>query len=169
MNRDFAPYMTYGKKVESHWTGSVYKLIEDMSVTASVVLGVDVNRWERYHTLKTWERNWEQNSAGFRERFPRNIEEVKQERISYETELKVSDITPCDKIRFIDSSYNTKFEIKNFGRVKVGKEIRRVVYIDDYHFYLMDTKTEKTGVCYHICQFAEQCENQGIEVQQITQ
>lgn len=167
MDKMFAPYMTYGKMVKSHWTDNVFKLIENMDKTADFVRGVAVEHWGRYQTLKAWEQNWKTNSGGFRERFTGDIEEVEQERISYETELKISDVSPENKVRFITPDYKAKFEVKDFGRVKVNGEVRRVAYIDDYHFYFLDRKTGRAGGCYHICEFAELCESRGIDIQPI--
>lgn len=67
-----------------------------------------------------------------------------------------------NKIRFIDSKYNTLFEINDGESVTIissdGKpSIFECVFIDDYHFYLGGRR----GTCYHICQFAELMERIG--------
>lgn len=63
-------------------------------------------------------------------------------------------------IRFIDSSYNEKFRIKDGGKILITTEDgvtleRPCRYIDDYHL-------EVGTSLYHICEFAErmeQCDN----------
>lgn len=71
------------------------------------------------------------------------------------------------RIRFIDSSYNELFTVPDGSMVVVcNKDSGAVVahykaeFIDDYHLYLT-----KQGFsykrCFHICEFAEMCEQNG--------
>lgn len=65
------------------------------------------------------------------------------------------------KIRFINSDYQTLFEINDGDQIKIEfpdreTQIRQVLYIDDCHI-----KTKREGHrdrSYHICEFAEQME-----------
>ena len=170
MVKNFAKYMKWGKTVESNWTGEVFKLIEDMG-DGDTVKAVSLTNWRRYDLLKAWIRNWESNSCGFRERFEKdgkNIEDCKTEKQGYEEELKISEITPHDKIRFITPSYETKFEVADLSLVSVNGTAARVAYIDEYHFTFADKiNVNLYGGCFHICQFAEICEKENIEVKPI--
>ena len=170
MVKDFAKFMKWGKTVESNWTGEVYQLIEDMG-DGDTVKAVSLTNWNRYHMLKAWIINWESNSCGFRERFKKdgkNIEDCKTEKQGYEEELKISEITPHDKIRFITPSYETKFEVADLTLVSVNGTAARVAYIDEYHFTFVDKiNVNLYGGCFHICQFAEICEKENVEVKPI--
>ena len=61
-------------------------------------------------------------------------------------------------IRFIDSKYNTLFEIKDGGEIIIKsnhhKKIYRCHYLDAYHFQISNS-------IFHICQFAEIMERNG--------
>lgn len=64
-------------------------------------------------------------------------------------------------IRFINSRYNELFRIPDGGKILMEysdgeKSVRICRYIDDYH-------TEIGSQLYHICQFAELCENNGVK------
>lgn len=64
-------------------------------------------------------------------------------------------------IRFINSRYNELFRIPDGGKILMEysdgeKCVRTYRYIDDYH-------TEVGSQLYHICQFAELCENNGVK------
>ena len=160
MVKNFAKYMGYGKLVESLLTGEVYKLIENMSENKDTVQAVNVNDWRRYDLLAAWERNYK-NDKDFRERFAKrgeNIEDCKTEREGYVTELQISNIKPHNKIRFIDTNYNTKFLVEDLQNVIFNGKSKRVIYYDDYHFSFED------GRVFHICEFAELCEKNNIEV-----
>ena len=62
------------------------------------------------------------------------------------------------KIRFIDSRYNTKFEVPDGGAIIIKSNNHKKVYycryIDDYHFQI-------SCQVFHICQFAELMEKNG--------
>ena len=62
------------------------------------------------------------------------------------------------KIRFIDSMYNTLFEISDGDEIIIKtdkhKKVYRCHYLDDYHFQI-------SGCVFHICQFAERMERNG--------
>lgn len=82
--------------------------------------------------------------------------------------MKISEITPHDKIRFITPSYETKFEVADLSLVSVNGTAARVAYIDEYHFTFVDKiNVNLYGGCFHICQFAEICEKENIEVKPI--
>lgn len=168
MNKEFAKYMKCGKKVQSVYTAQVYKLIEDMSANKDMVKAVDMDNWSRYELLNAWIRNWDQNSMGFRERFTENIEDCKAEMQGCEAEVRIDAVSPYNKVRFITSGYETKFEVKDLTYVLVNGKAARVAYIDDCHFTFVDTTAMNLyGGCFHISQFAELCEKNGIEVSPI--
>ena len=62
------------------------------------------------------------------------------------------------KIRFIDSMYNTLFEISDGGEILIKTDKHKKVYcchhIDDYHFKISNS-------VFHICEFAEIMERNG--------
>ena len=160
MVKSFSRYMRFGKLVKSLLTAEVYRLIEDMDENKDTVQAVNVNDWRRYDLLAAWERNYK-NDKDFRERFAKrgeNIEDCKTEREGYVTELQISNIKPHNKIRFIDTNYNTKFLVEDLQNVIFNGKSKRVIYYDDYHFSFED------GRVFHICEFAELCEKNNIEV-----
>lgn len=164
MDKNFSKYMKWGKTVESSWTGETFKLVEDMKTDKPTVLTVKMSNWSRYDMLKAWLRNWEHDN-NFRERFTGNIEECRQEKTSYEEELKVSDITPSNLVRFITPNYETLFSVKDLSKVKVNGKIERVVYLDETHFTFAEGKSFYG--CFHICQFAEICQQNGTKVEPV--
>lgn len=167
MDRKYAKYMKYGKTVKSRLTGKTFKLVEDMDEKKSTVEVVNIENKARYDLLGAWIRNWEQNCCGFRERFEGNIEDCRKERQSYVEKVKISDVEPNDVIRFITPGYETKFEVKDLSVVSVGGKLARVVYVDDYHFSFAYCDMSIWCGCFHICQYAELCERNGIEVKPI--
>jgi hypothetical protein len=69
-------------------------------------------------------------------------------------------------IRFIDPHYNELFRMPDGGQVRLtyrdGRSVVRTCrYIDDYH-------AEIGCSLYHICEFAEMCEQSGIKVEPVT-
>ncbi len=69
-------------------------------------------------------------------------------------------------VRFIDPHYNELFRMPDGGQVRLtyrdGKSVVRTCrYIDDYH-------AEIGSSLYHICEFAEMCEQSGIKVEPVT-
>lgn len=159
MEKNFAKFMKWGKLVKNI-SNEVFKLIENMDNNKDIVKTVNMENWNRYDLLKAWIRNYESNSMGFRDRFDGNVEDCKNEMQSYETDLQITDIEPANKIRFITSDYKTKFEITDFDSVLVNGESRRAIYLDECHFQF------EKGNVYHICQWAEICEKNGIEIKQ---
>ena len=159
MDKKFARYMGYGKRVAGR-DGTVYKLIEEAE-DKDAVKAVREDNLKRYDLLTAWVQNWDSNSCGFRERFTGDIEDCRKERESYEEAVSVAEVIPCDKVRFINPDYQKKFEVDNFADVLVNGEKRTVAYIDDYHFQFIG------GCVYHICQFAELCSMNGIEVSKL--
>lgn len=151
MVREFVKYMKRGKDVESSYTGEVYKLVQDMEESQSTVLAVNMENWRRYELLKTWSRN----HVGV-------TEEQEAEMRGYEETLDIKAVVPHNSIRFITPAYETKFEVKDLGNVVVNGDVRRVVYLDPYHFSFVG------GMGYHICEFAELCERNGIEVKPVS-
>ena len=158
MLKEQAKQMIQGKTVESSWTGEVYKLVEDMKGAKGTVKAVALNVWGRYTMLTAWVTNWDRDAA-FRARFGSDIEKCRAERLNYEVELKISDVVPHDKVRFVTSTGKTLFEARDLSWVKVDGRMQQVVYIDDYHFKL------GRGDVFHIYQFAEICESRNIDVQ----
>jgi hypothetical protein len=149
--------MKWGKLVKDT-KDNIYKLIENMNDNSEFIKVISMDNWQRYELLKAWIKNYESNSMNFRDRFTGNIEDCKTEMQSYETELSISDIEPANKIRFITSDYKEIFIITDFDSVLVNGELRKVIYLDEYHFQF------EKGNCYHICQWAEICEKNGIEI-----
>ena len=69
-------------------------------------------------------------------------------------------------VRFIDPHYKELFRMPDGGQVRLtyrdGKSVVRTCrYIDDYH-------AEIGSSLYHICEFAEMCEQSGIKVEPVT-
>ena len=159
MEKKYAKYMRYGKTVECD--NVVYQLIEDMNSEADNVRVIAMSCKERYYRLIAWIRNWESNNMGFRDRFTDNIEDCKIEKQSYEIEIKIENVFPCDMIRFINSDYKEKFKVKNFSMISLNGDPKQVYYIDECHFGFVN------GWCYHICEFAEICEKNNAIVEQI--
>ena len=160
MVKSFSKYMRFGKLVKSLLTAEVYKLIEDMDENKDTVQAVNINDWERYRLLLAWEQNYKQ-SEDFRERFAKQgerIEDCEAERKGYIIDLAIANISPCNKVRFIDTHYNTKFIVEDLKNVIFNGKVKRVIYYDDYHFSFED------GRVFHICEFAELCEKNNIEV-----
>jgi hypothetical protein len=167
MIRKYAKYMKSGKHVESSWTGDIFVLVQDMNEDNEFFLAVNMSNWERYKLLTTWERNWEQNSIGFRDRFTENIEDCAEERKIYEEKLKISDVMPYDKIRFITSGYETLFEVRDLENILVNGKAHKVAYLDETHFTFVGKSINLYAGCLHIRQFAEICERNGHKVEKI--
>ncbi len=69
-------------------------------------------------------------------------------------------------IRFIDPHYHELFRMPDGGQVRLtyrdGRSVVRTCrYVDDYH-------AEIGSNLYHICEFAEMCEQSGIKVEPVT-
>ena len=69
-------------------------------------------------------------------------------------------------VRFIDPHYTELFRMPDGGQVRLtyrdGKSVVRTCrYVDDYH-------SEIGSSLYHICEFAEMCEQSGIKVEPAT-
>lgn len=155
MLKQFARYMKDGKEVESSYTGAVFKLIQGMDENKPTVLAVNMENWKRYSLLKAWSNN----HVGV-------TDEQRAEMEGYEESLEIEAVVPHNTIRFITPDYEPKFEVKDLDRVLVNGKAARVAYLDEYHFTFADTFAMNLwGGCFHICQFAELCESNGIEVQ----
>lgn len=166
MDKAYAKYMKFGGMVA--YAGKKYKLVADMNEKEETVKAVSMDNWGRYHMLSAWIMNWEQNSIGFRDRFTGNIEDCRAERTTYEVELKIQDVQPCDKVRFVKTRGHEEFEVTNLSRVLVDGEAAMVVYMDETHFTFADKiSTRLYGGCFHIDQFAEICDANNVDVRQI--
>ena len=154
MDKKFAKYMRYGKQVKTVPDGETFKLIEDMDANKDTVRAVPMCNLSRYELLQAWSKN----RVGV-------TEEERNEMQGYESELPIDGIVPNNVVRFITSGYNTLFEVPDLSFVKVNGELRQVVYIDDYHFSFAGESLIAWGGCLHICQFAELCEKNRIEVE----
>ncbi|AOY74734.1 pentapeptide repeat-containing protein [Clostridium formicaceticum] len=62
------------------------------------------------------------------------------------------------KVRFIRSNYETIFEVNDGDMVLIDGQLRKVNYMDEYHFNF------DGGKCYHIWEFAEKVNPQGNRV-----
>lgn len=153
MNKEFAKYMTYGLKVEDISSGTKYKLIEKMSADKDTVRAVALDNVQRYELLKAWSHN----QVGV-------TPEEQAEMEKYEVAVCIDSVTPIDKLRFITPDYKTKFEVTNLDKVLVNGKENIVVYMDEYHFTFAGNGLHLWGGCFHICQFAELCEKNGIDV-----
>jgi len=168
MDKCFAGYMRCGKLVKTMDTGEVFKLVADMDENKDIVRAVSFSNLRRFELLTAWDKNWEQNSYGFRDHFTENIEDCRIERQNYIEELNIADLFPHNTIRFITPNYETKFEVRDLSCVSVNGVAARATYIDEYHFTFVDKiNTSFYGGCFHICQFAEICEREGVEVKEI--
>ena len=169
MIKQFAKHMKRGKCVESSWTGSRFVLVEDMSESKADVKVVAVGKMDRYRTLKAWVENWEANRWSFRQRFTqKDVSGWKMEMSGLEEDLRVADLKPANFVRFITPEYKDKFKARDLSMVVVNGKVRRVVYLDEAHFTFADGEGMNLfGGCYHICQFAELCKQNNIEVKPV--
>lgn len=168
MDKQYAKFMKCGKTVKSIPTGEEYTLVENMDGKKNTVEAVADGNKRRYDLLLAWIRNWEQDSYGFRARHDeKTVDEWRKERQSYVEKLKISDIEPNDVVRFITSDYETKFTVKDLSLVSVDGKPLRVAYIDSHHFTFVACDMSLWSGCFHICEYAELCERNGIEVKPI--
>jgi hypothetical protein len=161
MEKEYARFMKWGKLVKNT-SNETFKLVEDMNNNSEIVKAVSMDNLQRYELLKAWIRNWEQNIIGFRNRFTENIEDCKIESKNYEVELRITELEPANKVRFITPNYEELFTITDLDYILVNGELRRVIYLDEYHFQF------EKGNVYHICQWAELCEKNKIEISKET-
>lgn len=128
-----------------------------MKESKETVKAVNAKNLSRYELLKAWS----QNHVGV-------TDEQAQEMQGYEEEINIVDILPHEIIRFITSDYKTKFVTKDLSTVSVNGTVARVAFLDECHFTFVDKIAMNLyGGCFHICQFAEICEKNGIEVKAI--
>ena len=171
MLKRYAKFMKYGKTVVSNWTAEEYELIENMDSEKEFVKAVSMEHVRRYGLLKTWIKNWVDDSCGFRKRFSENIEDCQKEKAEYETLLKISDISAGNTIRFITPHYETKFKVKDLSCIRIGTAIVRVAYLDEYHFKIAEMIQGKApfyeGQGFHIYEFAERCEKDKIHIEPV--
>ena len=165
MNKKYVKYLRFGHLIKSNWSENEYELVEWPESEQETVKAVAVENSRRYQLLSAWSLNWDKDSS-FRERFGEDIEACRTERVGYVEELRVADITPINKVRFIDSHYGTKFEIQTLSTILVNGRPAKAVYIDPTHFRLIETdiNTRMWGDTFHVCQFAELCEKSNIKV-----
>ncbi len=162
MNVEYAKYMRYGKTVKDNRTSEEYVLLSGVDEKTNTVYGVGVGNKARLDLLSAWIGNWEKNYLNFRERWQGDVDQCRAERESYIISLPVADIEPCNRVRFITPNYDTLFEVTDFDTVKVNGEVRRVYSLDDYHFGFVG------GAVFHICEFAELCQRNGLSVEPIS-
>lgn len=155
MCKNFLKYMTYGKHVISSYTNEEYVLTETYagSTKEGFCLCVSVKNYGRYSVLRALETNGGLSAEG------------RMEKETYETELLLNAIQPADRIRFIRSNYEELFSVKDFGFIEIDGKVQRVVYLSEYHFAFLDGG-KRTSI-WHICQFAEFVECNGICVKPI--
>ena len=149
MDKALLKYMSYGKMVKAK-NGATYRIICNVKGNDTNVKVVSKDKYAFYHHTK------EQIRRGI-------ISKEEGEKVieTYLNELPVEDIEPADEVRFINSKYETLFKVPDLGYILENGKKKRVVYLDDYHF----TFTEGTCYgCFHICQYAEICERNGITV-----
>ena len=153
MDKKFVPYINYGKRVRSSYTGEDYVVVdkETRKPEKATLLCVAVSNWSRYKLLNAWIMN----KVG-------SMEEHRKEMGRYEVKLRVASITPIDEIRFLNEMYETMFKVQNLQNVLVNGITKRVYYIDEYHFGFVD------GGAYHISEFMERCNRDGVKVQSIS-
>ena len=144
MKIEMRKYMKYGKRVL--FRGNGYRLIEDMPDEGDLVNVVPQHSYERYHTLLERKRKGVITDAG------------NEELNALPLKIKIDESLPGNRIRFINSRYDTLFEVGDLEDVTVNGKQKKVFYIDDYHFGFVN------GPFYHICEFAELCERNGITV-----
>lgn len=94
------PYMRPNSCVRDKLTGEVYVLLEGTKPDSVKLKVVPFSLWSRHALLCAWEKNWEQNYMGFCSRLPQPIEEVREERKSYEAIVNVTDVLPKGWIDF---------------------------------------------------------------------
>ncbi|MCC8045823.1 MAG: hypothetical protein LIP12_10040 [Clostridiales bacterium] len=157
MDKVFFKHMYFGKTIKCSWTEDEYRLMENADTDDGTVKAVNVENLQRYNLLTAWLSN------GVSEKEDR-LEADREERESLFETLKLSDCVPADKIRFITPQYETLFEVPDLGRVKVNGEIRRVNWVDDFHFEFIEPRYSG---CYHICEFAEIAKMNGLKIEKI--
>ena len=85
-----------------------------------------------------------------------------------EEKISVSEVFPCDKIRFITPRYEALFEVNNLDMVLLDGQPVRVIAVDGgdiYHFRF--DLPGVMGSVWHICEFAEKQNEHGNRVKQI--
>ena len=145
MKKEERRYMRYGKMVMFH--GREYKLVADMTEEKETVKAVPAEEYRRFELLTAWSRN----DVGL-------TAEQREELSAIPQEIPCGECEPANRIRFITSEYNNKFEVPDLRYILVNGRRRQVRYIDEYHFSL------EGGSVFHICEFAEMCERNGISV-----
>ncbi len=163
MDKQYAKFMRCGKLVINR-TGEAFKLLDNMDERHDDVAAILVKNEDRYRLIRCWQRNWA-NDESFRARFKEDIVKLAAEADAYEERILVADVEPANYVRFITSSYKEKFKVRDLDCVMVNDEKRMVVYVDETHFSFADGKGSNLfGGCFHICQYAELCEKNGIRV-----
>ena len=156
MEKKYYRFLKMGNLVSLN--GEVYKLQGNLSdAEGGLVPAVKAGEYERYNLLCTW--SW--NGVGI-------TEEQRDEMESLVHQIPCEECEPADVVRFIDSSYNTKFKVRSGDDVNVNGKRYKAFYRDSYHFVFADEDGHDPfrsyGGCFHICQFAEICEKNGVEV-----
>ena len=149
--KHFYRHLRFGHRVRSLYTGEEYKLVEDLNDEGETK-AVKPDDYDRYIRLSA------KGNGNLSE-----DEKTELERMI--VPIRYTGIEPADMVRFIDSQYNELFRVKNLGRILLDGKEKRVAYIDDYHF----TFTDGAGPygCFHICQFAELVEKNGMQLEPV--
>lgn len=165
MEKKFVRFIDYGKRLLHKNTKKEY-IVVDTDVTRNArkqqdaelfdFLCVERANYSHYERLGAWIRN---NVD------PAKTESYKIERASFEMLLKCDEVESLNEIEFITPAYKEKFKVRNFGWVSLSTsdKPKQVVYYDATHFGFL-SETGYVSNVYHICQFAEMCERNGIEV-----
>ena len=158
MRKEYFKYMTSGKMIKCQFTADKYMLIENMD-ESGIAKGVKQENLERWKLLSTWLSNGVAKREG-------KETEYAVEKESYIEELRCEFISPANVIRFITPD-EEKFKVDDLKRVSVNGKAVRITYIDDYHFAFIERNKPFYGNRFHICEFAELCEQNHIEVKPI--
>lgn len=168
MERLFAKYMKSWKRVRNPKANVTYKLIADMDEQEDTVKAVQMDSWRRYELLTAWCRNWDNDTQGFRDRFTENIESCREERLSYEKEIRIEDVFPDNEVSFVNLDGTTKMTVKDLTVIRVNGIRALVVYDDDYHFHFgTGIAMNLYGGTFHKHQFAEICDRHSVKMELI--
>lgn len=168
MEQLLAKYMKYGKLVKNNQTGQVFKLMDDMDEGKPSVKAIPMEDLSRYELLTAWSQNWDRNAYSFRERFTENIEECRAERLTYEKEIQICDVSPANKVRFVGKRGTPNFVVNDLDVILVNGTRALVVYQDEMHFtFATGIAMNLYGNCFHLDQFAEICDRHSVVLERL--
>ena len=124
--------------------GTEYTLLDDYDGRDQLRAVKRENADEYFERRKEWLGNKESDRTA--------LEEL-------EVLLPADSIEPSDKIRFVTTTYDTLFEIPNFGFIKDQGQRRQAYYMGTNHFAFVGS-----GRCWHIAEYAEFCEKNRLAV-----